>query len=593
MLGSRPSSSRPRSRRLGPAHHYAKRQSDRFLVGQSLLALTALVGTLLYVSLSFRYLVGTTTTTTSTQVGRIGRPVSAPQASRAHDAHKTAAVEALHAAAATDGQPAREAPIDVCRLRTYPPHRYYDVRTPLAEQPAFLTHATTYIYGAWPHVLGTGTASGTGRSTKICVDQSEWRPAPTDTTATTTTATYPFADGTNPSIVSVARLRALSHPSVTAFLQALPPTVVWIATVCLTNSQCTWHDSPAQLHEFAFSNQENPDTLRTLLLLLDADFSVIEQTTIGMVVDAPWGRRQKLKPTADAATPRLLALDDARLFVHDGQVWLSYREGPSFGYESQVLNPLHLGWSSSSSSSSSSKGTPPTWLTATVQAAETTYFCCGRNMALMQDRRNGNGAFASSSQLLSLTWVDPITVQAVNTTAQPVPNGKRQAQDLPPLAGRRLAAQPAQHLQKPAKSHIHGTNAFMVYLPSPRDEFLGVAHFHRPNDRASNPYARFGHHYTHAFFTVTAVPPYRLTALSAEFVYARGDDRGGAADAEIIQFSSGLEVTEDGQRVVLAYGINDCEAAVTTVPWTTVADLLRPVAAGQQVVDLMQALIVP
>jgi hypothetical protein len=503
--------------------------------------------------------------------------VSAPQASRAHETHKTAAVEALHAAADTNA--AREAPINVCRLRTYPPHRYYDVRTPLAQQPAFLTHDTTYIYGAWPHVLGSITDTG---PTKICVDQSAWRSSPT----ATTTTTYPFADGTNPSIVSVARLRALSHPHVTAFLQALPPTVVWIATVCLTNSQCTWQDSPAQLHEFAFSDQEKPDTLRTLLLLLDADFSVIQQTTIGMVVDAPWGRRQKLKPNADSAAPRLLALDDARLFVHDGQVWLSYREGQSFGYESQVLNPLHLGWSSSSSPEGR-----PTLLTATVQSAETTYFCCGRNMALMQDRRNDN-ALASSSQLLSLTWVDPITVQAVNTTAQPVPNGKRQAQDLPPLAGRRLAEQPAHHPKKPAKSHIHGTNAFMVYLPSPRDEFLGVAHFHRPNDRASNPYARFGHHYTHAFFTVAAVPPYRLTALSAEFVYARGDD-SGADDAEMIQFSSGLEVTENGQRVVLAYGINDCEAAVTTVPWTTVADLLRPVAAGQQVVDLMQALIMP
>jgi hypothetical protein len=468
---------------------------------------------------------------------------------------------------------------------------------PLAQQPAFLTTDTTYLYGAWPHVLLLGSddsASDSSGPTKICIDQRAWLPATADTTTTTTTTppTYPFADGTNPSIVSVARLRALPHPHATlqAFLDALPSTVVWLVSACLTNSQCTWQDSPDDLRHFQFSSSSSkPDTLRTMLLLMDASFGVVQQTTIGMVVDAPWGRRPKRLPNraAKEQPPRLLALDDARLFVHDnGQLWISYREGPSFGYESQVLNPLHLAWTDGGSSAG-----PTTTVTATVQSSETTYFCCGRNMALMQDRRSSSSSSEPSPQLLSLTWVDPITVQVVNTTAQPVPNGKRQAQDL--THGRRLAAPTKANHHKPAKSHIHGTNAFMVYLPAV-DEFLGVAHFHRPNDRATNPYARFGHHYTHAFFTVAAVPPYVLTAISAEFVYPRGDGGGGGdvvEDAEIIQFSSGLEVTEDGQTIVLAYGINDCEAAVTTVPWATVADLLRPVAAGQQVVDLMQPLV--
>jgi hypothetical protein len=57
------------------------------------------------------------------------------------------------------------------------------------------------------------------------------------------------------------------------------------------------------------------------------------------------------------------------------------------------------------------------------------------------------------------------------------------------------------------------------------NELLGMAHFHRPNDRNENVYARFGHHYTHAFFTIaptdpttTGIPSFHLKRLSAEFV---------------------------------------------------------------------------
>jgi hypothetical protein len=87
------------------------------------------------------------------------------------------------------------------------------------------------------------------------------------------------------------------------------------------------------------------------------------------------------------------------------------------------------------------------------------------------------------------------------------------------------------------QSHIHGTNAFMVYMGPDRNDFLGVAHFHRPNDGERYKYARFGHHYiTHAFYTISATQPHFLTALSAEFVLPAYDDD----DAEVIQFVSGL-----------------------------------------------------
>jgi len=400
--------------------------------------------------------------------------------------------------------------------------------------------------------------------------------------------------------LSVDRLRRLStsttpSESVQRLLAQLPPQAAWLATACMTNSQCQWKDTEQQIVDYKLSRKSKPDTVRTLLLLLDDRFQKISQSTIYLQLDSAWGKRVNLPSSTEQRQRRIVAFDDARLFVHGGQVWLSYREGPGFGYETQVLNPLNFEWIPSSTSSSAAmegggSNSPRTQLQATATSSETTSFCCGRNMALMENRQQ-------PSQLLSLTWVDPVTVEQVSTTAQPVPipkTRKQQPRRLSEEIDEISVQQPQQHRRlgsqgnKPHKSHIHGTNAFMVYL-SQQDAFLGVAHFHRPNDRQSNPYARFGHHYTHAFFTISAQAPWSLTALSAEFVYPATTV---AEDAEVIQFSSGLELTPNGD-VALAYGINDCEAAVTTVPWSVVSSLLHPVPTGKQVVDFMQPLAVP
>ena len=391
-------------------------------------------------------------------------------------------------------------PHPTCPLRHYPPHRYYR----LDQKPDFLLK-DQYIYGEWPISLDIAP-------TKLCVDQSEWHSPSEDQ--------LPFADGTNPSLLRVDRLPNLK----------LPDDVVYLATVCMTNSQCAWRDTPAQIRDYRLSTQTQPDTVRTVLLFLRHDFSVVRQSTLFLHLDALWGKLKARKGPDGKPVPALVALDDARLFVHRDQLWVSYREGKGFGYDAQVLNRIHL---------SSSR----TWLLA----SETTHFCCGRNMALMANHSN-------PQQLLALTWVDPVTVISVDppqAVPPPKPNKKRQ-------------------------SHIHGTNAFMVEWHN-KQEFLGIAHFHRPPGRASNDYARFGHHYTHAFFTIRDG---QLTGLSPEFVLG--------SNAEIIQFLSGLEV--DGDTVIVAYGINDCEAAVTRIPIREVEQLLRPVAPGLQVYDLMKTL---
>lgn len=136
---------------------------------------------------------------------------------------------------------------------------------------------------------------------------------------------------------------------------------------------------------------------------------------------------------------------------------------------------------------------------------------------------------------------------------------------------------------KRRESHFHGTNAFLV--PYRGDELLGIGHFHRPPGRDRNEYSRHGHHYTHAFFTISASEPYQLKRLSAEFVIP---SKQYPRDAAIIQFASGLELDEANGQAVISYGINDCEGAGVYVDVKVVEKMLQPVQEGQQVVDLMR-----
>ena len=89
----------------------------------------------------------------------------------------------------------------------------------------------------------------------------------------------------------------------------------------------------------------------------------------------------------------------------------------------------------------------------------------------------------------------------------------------------------------------------------------------------------FGYHYTHFWYALDAAAPHDLVATSGEWCIGAAQD---AEDCESVQFVSGLSVTEPrragrGPAVVLAYGVNDCEARLGTLPQEGVWDALRPV----------------
>lgn len=468
-----------------------------------------------------------------------------------------------------------------CTFRKYPPHRYYKLQEKKELQPGFLTGPSVdYIYGQWPLLLSASHGDSSSQR-KLCVDQSEWLPSSSSSSNSKSKSNeLPFADGTNPSILSVEHIhRHLSLFEQTAESESKSqrethawlahyPTAAYVATMCMTNSQCRWKDSELEMQEYRISRLENSVTVRTVVLVLDQHFAVLAQATVYLQRDAAWGRRVPAK-TDDAGRPVevIQPLDDARLFLHAGQIWVSYREGKGFGWDAQVLNPIHFDVTTGTASEST------TALRATLKASETENFCCGRNMALMENLQQPD-------MLQSLTWVDPVTVINVPTKGQ---NKKKEEETQP---RRRLAGSTTKKI-KTKKSHIHGTNAFMVYLPD-RNEFLGMGHFHRPTGRDPNDYARFGHHYTHTLFTISAEPPFALKTLTQEFVLQSPHHPD---DAEIIQFASGLEIA--GDKLVIAYGINDCEAGVMQIDWEILQGLLKPVEPGTQVLDYMRSLAQP
>jgi hypothetical protein len=145
-----------------------------------------------------------------------------------------------------------------CAFRKYPPKRYYGLTD--SKWPDFLETAE-YIFGERPQLLQQGQVQPEDETAvKLCVDQSEWY--------TKEATILPFADGTNPSI-----LRLHNNPRIDdSITNMFPKEAKYLATICMTNSQCAWKDSPQEIQDYHISTQEEPTTERTVLLVLDQHF---------------------------------------------------------------------------------------------------------------------------------------------------------------------------------------------------------------------------------------------------------------------------------------------------------------------------------
>ena len=512
---------------------------------------------------------------------------------------------------------------DKCAFRSYPSNRLYGLFS--KSQPDFLSDAA-YIRGQLPILLNPkesdnkiSTVGNTIQQTppvKVCLDTTSWE----NLVDKDGKERLPFTDGQNPSVISLApnpysvphsnnqhvRLDPKHLEPLASVFTSVSLDSLFLGVSIFGGGQCKFGLSPEEVDAYRFSRYDEPQGgKRAVISVLappnhESPFRTLAQSTLLLERDAKYGtrRRKAIDPekTESGFARMHQEFDDPRLFFHLGRVWILYRNGPLFGYEDQVHNPIHFE-RVSPSSEDAARGVK---FVAYVKASETVWLSGGRNIALISEEpivRNGLGEveWVSSPSLKALTWVDPVSViesidlRGVDASIVP-------PEYHPTPQHRRLGS-------KPNKSHVHGTNGYMVPLAS-TGELLGIAHFHRPENRKESDFALHGHHYTHAFFTIARKAgentgtinsrSFELKRISNEFVFRTNslpvDVAQQPLDGDIIQFASGLDVVGsdvDGQ-LIISYGINDCEGAVFTLPMHKVQRILIGVSSGQEVVDLME-----
>jgi len=380
-------------------------------------------------------------------------------------------------------------------------------------------------------------------------------------------------------------------------------------------------------------------------------FRTLAQSTLHLERDDKYGTSRKAIPllrsdelSSSSALNKYariqLEFDDPRLFFHHGRIWILYRNGPLFGYDAQVHNPVHFEppprldtVGNGGGDGSGGSGEDGKFFTAFVKASESIIIRGGRNIALISEEPmiggthdDGKVRWNPPPKLKALTWVDPVTVvedidlrgidkrlSLMNANEEEMyvdgVNADSNGNDggVESRHGRRLRSERQHRTATTTKSNIHGTNGYMIPLAT-TGELLGIAHFHRPEDRRPSEYALHGHHYTHAFFTIarddavtiingdnsTTGQRYKLKRLSNEFVFRtnsipEGMTRPPSDDGDIIQFASGLDLlgSDIDGRAIISYGINDCEGAVFTLSMRIMQQMLIEVQPGQEVVDLM------
>lgn len=502
---------------------------------------------------------------------------------------------------------------DKCQFRTYPSNRLYGLFATKRSQPSFLSDAT-YIRGKWPIILNPSSNEHT--ATKLCINTTSWENLVDDKGV----ERLPFTDGHNPSIISLSSIPYNSDhvridfnhlkTLVSVFPSGLGSLFMGISV--FGSGQCKFGLTPQDVTTYRFSAlEEVPNGKRAIVSIhappdSNTPFETLTQTTLLLERDAKYGtNRRALSPQTEGAGYAKMhqEFDDPRLFFYQGKIWVLYRNGPLFGYNDQIHNPIHF---EEASAEDIAKGVK---FIAYVKASETVRVCCGRNIALISEEtgidENGLVKWVENPTLKALTWVDPVTVVDVDLGDVAAKlNNRRLEEALPtlPLPYNRYIDNNHRRLkgkQEP-KSNIHGTNGFMIPFQS-TGELLGIAHFHRPEHRVPSEYALHGHHYTHVFFTIarkgesnTNDRQFKLKRLSNEFLfqaqYMPIDGTKLHDDGDVIQFASGLDLVgsdKDG-TLVISYGINDCEGAAFTMDMSKVQEMLMEVGPGLEVVDLMK-----
>merc|ERR1712238_36172 len=295
--------------------------------------------------------------------------------------------------------------VDKCAFRSYHPNRSYKLNVPLQEQPSYLSDAM-YIRGLPPHVINANSNLNASPK-KLCIDTVDWESELKDR--------LPFSDGQNPSLISLSS--KASHDTTESvkeitslFSDGIENKYIGMAT--FGDSTCKWNMTEKEIETKKYSRATKPPSKRTMIVILDQDLIVLKQVVLMLRHDSSWGTTRKKiwkkeKSNGMDFEQSVVEFDDARFFAHDEKLFVLYRNGPIFGYESQVQNQIHI------ETSNERDG-----FHVHVKASETFVVCCGRNIAFFSERSkvvdNHGKKQLEKKELKALIWIDPVSVKSVD-----------------------------------------------------------------------------------------------------------------------------------------------------------------------------------
>jgi hypothetical protein len=233
----------------------------------------------------------------------------------------------------------------------------------------------------------------------------------------------------------------------------------------------------------------------------------------------------------------------------------------------------------------------------TVQLVKQTPLCeaavKGRNHVLIP---------TADGKLRVLAWLRPLVIADVlepraRTTSSPTEDGPtiaqaRQVSSALAFRATRNATDDSACSAARMKLTLSGTSPLVRVRARGRRLLLGIGHVHhtlpRRQSRSSQIRAYFGSEYMHFWFALDRSPPHALLAHSAEWCLPSrdpqhanrtGEGGGGGAPVrlrcDVVQFVTGLELAQRGDSLILAWGVNDCEARFATYALQDALDSLE------------------
>lgn len=309
------------------------------------------------------------------------------EASAAAKAAEVQAEAEAEAAISSDTAFSKEKKLKSCSFRTYKPNRYYSVNPQsMNDMEPFLTNAE-YIGGKLPFILNPRPSEdelpsvhSSSMPNKLCLDTSDWEDVENAYDF------YPFSDGQNPSIVSLSsnvydiasdngsnevhkdrlypefieplkELYSSDSSSTSSGISSYEFDDLYIGLLLFGDSQCRWNLTKEELETKHFSPLQKAPSKRSMVIILNENnkndnggngsggMNIIDSTVLQLESDADWGdikkrkkiRKELMSDGSGNYKKSIVELDDARLFFHQGQLHVLYRNGPYYGYESKLL----------------------------------------------------------------------------------------------------------------------------------------------------------------------------------------------------------------------------------------------------------------